>query len=169
MYLKLCLKRDRSAKLFRLKSGTVVATGPNSIRILQSSSKINKKTLDFYCFLSSFICEKCCIPGMYLQKVRSKKNNFLFVSCRPMTKRAGSGSISQRYTASLICFIKVEIKFCTFLIGYYEYVTLHDEPYHLIYKNPGITLLIFVADPSFGNFCTRNGKIRIRNSADVDP
>jgi hypothetical protein len=58
---------------------------------------------------------------MFLQNVRSKKNNFLFVSSRSVTKRAGSGSISQRYTASHICFIKLEFKFLTFYVGYYEY------------------------------------------------
>ncbi len=63
------------------------------IRILPSTSKKIKKSLDFYCFVTSFwlfILEEWW--KMNLRKGISTKNYFLFASWRSLTKRAGSGS-----------------------------------------------------------------------------
>jgi hypothetical protein len=66
--------------------------------ILQSKEKIGKKNLDLYCFFYDFFNDFSSLKNDLNVPSKSNKQKikkiFFLASLRPLTKRAGSGSVS---------------------------------------------------------------------------
>ncbi len=78
-------------------SGSASQIYGSGSRSFLSSSKNSKKTLDSYCFVTSFGPLSLKNEKLISRKTFFQKISFLLASKRSMTKIAGSGSISQKH------------------------------------------------------------------------